>query len=90
MRKPITIFLLLALAVLIYQFYQLYSYHGELREVFSGLSGKLAALRKESFNLQADLNYFLEPENLEKELRAKFNYKKPGEKLIIVVPPKTE
>ena len=26
--------------------------------------------------------------NLVKELRSRFNYKKPGEKLIIVVPPK--
>ena len=44
--------------------------------------------KKENFELQADLEYYARPENLEKELRSRFNYKKPGEKLIIIVPPK--
>ncbi|MDO8466530.1 MAG: hypothetical protein Q7S83_00075 [bacterium] len=39
-------------------------------------------LGRESMQLKADLEYFSEPENLAKELRAKFDYKKPGEKLI--------
>ena len=39
-------------------------------------------LDEESHQLKADLQYFSEPENLAKELRAKFDYKKPGEKLI--------
>ena len=90
MKRIITIVLLLILSVLLYQVYQLYRYQGGLQKVFSDLSLRVAALRTESLNLQADLNYFKEPENLEKELRAKFNYKNPGEKLIIVVPPKTE
>ncbi|MBI3045929.1 MAG: hypothetical protein HYY86_00070 [Candidatus Harrisonbacteria bacterium] len=90
MKRLITIILFLVLAALIYQFYQLYSYHGELQKTFSDLSVRVASLGMESLNLQADFNYFQEPENLEKELRAKFNYKNPGEKLIIVVPSKTE
>ena len=90
MKRIITIILLLVLAILLFQVYQLYSYQGGLQKVFSELSLRVAALRVESLNLQADLNYFQEPENLEKELRTKFNYKKPGEKLIIVVPPKEE
>ena len=90
MKRIITIILLLVLAILLFQVYQLYSYHGALKKAFSVISDKLGGLREESLNLQADLNYFQEPENLEKELRSKFNYKKPGEKLIIVVPPKTE
>lgn len=40
----------------------------------------------DSERLRADLNYFLDPRNLEKELRARFNYRKPDEKLIIIVP----
>ena len=55
----------------------------------SGLSLKLeeaaaesAKLNAENLQLKADLQYFGEPENLAKELRAKFDYKKPGEKLI--------
>ena len=47
-------------------------------------------LKNENAGLQADLIYFSESENLEKELRSRLNYKKSGEKLIIVVPPKSE
>lgn len=39
-------------------------------------------LNSENLQLKADIQYFGEPENLAKELRAKFDYKKPGEKLI--------
>jgi len=36
--------------------------------------------------LLGDIEYFSNPKNLAKELKSKFNYKNPGEKLIIVVP----
>lgn len=47
---------------------------------------KMEALSKENEELQAQLNYFSREENLEKELRAKFNYKRPEEKVMIVTP----
>ena len=40
------------------------------------------ALKLENEQLQSDINYFSKPENLSKEFKAKFDYKKPGEKLI--------
>ncbi|OGY65488.1 MAG: hypothetical protein A3A04_01700 [Candidatus Harrisonbacteria bacterium RIFCSPLOWO2_01_FULL_40_28] len=40
----------------------------------------------ENESLKADIQYFMNPYNLEKELRSKFNYKKSEEKMIIVVP----
>ncbi len=36
--------------------------------------------------LEADFTYYLNPANLEKELRSRFNYRQPGEKFIIIVP----
>ncbi|MBI4086189.1 MAG: hypothetical protein HY433_03050 [Candidatus Liptonbacteria bacterium] len=36
--------------------------------------------------LEEDFKYYLNPANLEKELRARFNYRQPGENLIIIVP----
>ena len=39
-------------------------------------------LKSENEQLQSDINYFSKPENLIKEFKAKFDYKKPGEKLI--------
>jgi hypothetical protein len=62
------------------------------------VSGRAAAVQYDDFkaqlgkaeadhrDLQNDLNYYLNPVNLEKEVRTRFNYRKPGEKLIIIVP----
>jgi len=36
---------------------------------------------------KTDLDYYLNPANLEKEMRARFNYRLSGEKMIIIVPP---
>ncbi len=37
-------------------------------------------------DFQTDVQYLANPVNLEKELRSRFNYKKPGETMIIIVP----
>lgn len=78
------------LAAILYELAQLYFLNGRLKVEFSLLSEKVENLKKENSLLQADLEYFKEPANLEKELRNRFNYKSPGEKMIIVVPPKSE
>ncbi len=54
---------------------------------FSNLNSEKQALVKDNEALRADIKYFSDPHNLEKELRARFNVRLPGEKLIIVVPP---
>jgi len=43
------------------------------------------ALEKENEFLRARIDYFKNPANLEKEARSLLNYKKPGEKLAIIV-----
>lgn len=50
------------------------------------LSGQIRTLVKENTDLKSDIEYFSIPENLEKELKSKFNYKEVGEKMIIIVP----
>jgi hypothetical protein len=50
------------------------------------LMSKLESLSIDKSNVQKDINYYSDPSNLEKLLREKFNYKKPGEGMIIVVP----
>jgi uncharacterized protein YfcZ (UPF0381/DUF406 family) len=37
-------------------------------------------------SLESDYQYYQNPANLEKELRARFNYRLPDEKLIVIVP----
>ena len=47
---------------------------------------KLDQARADQIEFQSELDYYLNPVNLEKELRARFNYRAPDEKLIILVP----
>ena len=47
---------------------------------------KLQNTQQEKIQTQNDIIYYQNQDNLEKSLREKFNYKKPGETMIIVVP----
>lgn len=53
---------------------------------FKTLVEELKKTEEEQEAIQAELEYLANPINLEKEIRARFNLKKPGEKTIIVVP----
>lgn len=68
------------------QVYFILKERNQLRAEVLGLNGKLNTLQSENKTLKEDISYFSNPLNLEKELKAKFNYKDPGEKMIIVVP----
>ncbi|MBI2515217.1 septum formation initiator family protein [Candidatus Wolfebacteria bacterium] len=86
MRLAIVLFLALVLAAVSTQGYFILRERNQLKAEVPNLNSRLSSLNKENENLKADIEYFSRPENLEKELRAKFNYKKPDEKLMIVVP----
>lgn len=47
---------------------------------------KMESLSKENVDLQEQIDYASRKENMEKELRAKFNYKRPDEKVMIITP----
>ncbi len=87
MKRALTIILLIVLAALIWQLYQLYRQNQELETFLSSIESKVVQFKEENLKFQADLEYFAHPENLEKELRSRYNYKNPGEKLIILVQP---
>lgn len=68
---------------------QIHSFLGRQRELngeFAEVGSKLKKAKIDSEKFQANFDYYSNPANLEKELRARFNYKQPGEKLIIIVP----
>ena len=88
MRKVSGILFLFIAAGIFWQLYQLYLQNRDSRRALSDLEFRTQALNRENLNLQADLNYLGNPWNLEKELRARYNYKRAGEKQIIIVPPK--
>ena len=69
--------------------YHLYGAEIERRAALANLSQAIAeqeSLETENAKLIEDIEYYQDPHNLEKELRARFNYRAPNEDLIIVVP----
>jgi len=71
---------------------QVFSFLGQQRALNQNLSDvgtRLAQAQSQEANLQAETQYLANPANLEKELRAQFNYKKPGETMVIIVPTAT-
>ena len=88
MRKVLAILLFLILAGLFYQLSGVYRDNRGLGRLIGELNKKAQFLKEEDSRFLADLEYFSNPDNLEKELRSRFNFKKFGEKLIIIVPPK--
>lgn len=68
---------------------RVYSFFVQERQLGADLADIEARLTKAKYdeaNLQSEVQYLANPLNLEKELRARFNYKKPGETMIIIVP----
>ena len=86
MRIFIAIILSIILSAILAQSYFFIKERNRLKTDSDNLSSRLQALSKENADLQSDIEYFSRPENLEKELKSRFNYKKPGEKMMIIVP----
>jgi cell division protein FtsB len=87
MKRLATFFVLGAiLLVVLTQIYLILKEREELKAELSGLSNRLETLNEENGFLMSEINYFSNPENLEKELRSKLNYKSPGEEMMIIIP----
>jgi len=87
MPKPvIAAGLLLLLGVAGYQLDGTIKRYSVLKADFGKLSAAVGELETENAKLEKETTYLSEPENLLKEIRARLNYRLPGEKMIIVVP----
>lgn len=82
-RIGIIIFLALSLG---FMTWSLYKEHRDFRASVSELRESKTALENENGELRSRVEYYQIPENLLKEARARFNFTKPGEKLLIVIP----
>lgn len=82
MRVIVWIAAAIILGFLSFQIYRFYASNAIAESELEKTNTKLEELRKENEQLQADIVYYSELENLAKELKARFDYKKPGEKLI--------
>lgn len=56
-----------------------------LAGTFSDVESRLQQAKTEEQSLSVEMNYLTNPVNLEKELRARFNYAKPGETMVIII-----
>ena len=57
-----------------------------LSSQLADIETRLAAAKINEQNLASDSQYLANPANLEKEFRSRFNYKKPGETMVVIVP----
>ncbi|MBU6500264.1 MAG: hypothetical protein KGJ89_00300 [Patescibacteria group bacterium] len=76
-------------AIIIFLSVQIYRFSGltvSAQNDFSVMKAKLDQAKLDAADFQSELDYYTNPVNLEKELRARFNYKSPGENMIIIVP----
>jgi len=86
MRIILVFILSSALLFLGYEAYSFYVDKNIKNEKLFKLTAELGTIEEENKTTKEKLEYFSHEENLEKELRSKFNYKYPDEKMIIIVP----
>ena len=78
--------LIAVFAIIGWGFISLYSSKNAAESQAEGLQASYDQLQQENRNLSSEVQYFQDPANLIKQLKAQTNYKNPGEGLIIVVP----
>lgn len=86
MKVAIVIILIIASIAAWTQIYFILKERGQLKIKFEAISAKTNSLIEENRKVKSEIEYFSVPENLGKELKSKYNYKQPDEKMIIVVP----
>ena len=87
MRALITIFLVAVLIFIGFQAYHLHQQTADFAKQASDLNTEANALSAENQKYSQDIQYYQNPANLGKEA-LKYNRKKPGEDLYILVPSK--
>ena len=89
MRIAIIVILSVILVFLVVQIWYFYSRGEAATDALSEASEKLDTAKADYESLEADADYYGQTANIEKELRARFNYKRPDETMIVVVPTST-
>lgn len=86
MRLSIIIILVICIGLIAFQDIKFYKDYHVVRVEYASVLKKLEDLKKENKKIEEDLLYFKSNENIEKEARSMLNYKKPGEKVMVIVP----
>lgn len=86
MKIAAIIGLSLVLVILGVQAFSFVRQVNQLGAAYASAQEELTKAQAQEANLQDEQQYLANPANLEKELRARFNYVNPGETMIIIVP----
>ena len=86
MKIAAVVVLSLFLVIIGWQVVSFVREEGRLGSQLADVQANLTKAQTQEAGLQEESQYLSNPLNLEKELRARFNYKKPGEQMIIIVP----
>jgi cell division protein FtsB len=62
----------------------------DVREKRAELEEKRAALEARHKDLERQAQFVADPDHLEQELRSRYNFKSPNEKVIVVIPPQED
>lgn len=81
----IAVALIVFLSFLIVQIVKFAGRQHEARAIYDAAKAEYDTAAADHENLKEDFRYYSDPENLSKELRARFNYTLPGEKILIFV-----
>lgn len=85
-KKIIYLAFVILFVAIAFRIYTADSDRRELKREMATLIDEVELIEEDNSRLDEKIDYFSEPRNLEKELRARFNYRLPFEKLIIVIP----
>lgn len=87
MKAVVIVIFVILIVFLVSQVWYFYRETGSAEKELNMLKAKLSEAQRDYEDLNADYEFYSRPENLEKELRARFNYRSSDEKMIIIVPP---
>ena len=84
MRIAILVILVIILIAVGWEIFSMARENKRVKDDFEKLVNQFDSVKKENDTLKEELDYYSKPENLIKELRARFNYKISDEKMIII------
>ncbi len=90
MKQALAAFLIILIFIVIFRVLEIRKERLESEIYLHNLLVQKEEFKIENQKLEKSIGYFSFLENLEKEVKAQFNFRQIGEKLIIIVPPKTD
>jgi cell division protein FtsB len=84
MKIAAIVVLSLFIIILGVQVYSFVAQEWSLGSELADVQANFTKAQSQETSLQEENQYLSNPANLEKELRARFNYKKPGETMVII------